>query len=383
MTNTIKCKKCGAEIEVTQAFQHQIEEQIRSRLGEDHAKEMESLKKETEEKVKKKVAEELQLQIKDAENEKKELRIKNQELGNQLLDLNKLIRELKTKDEQRQLEMEKKLNEVAEKMKEDLAKRYTQEYRLKELEKDKKIHDMELLVEELKRKAQQGSMQTQGEVMELDLESFLHEAFPHDEITPVEKGVTGADVRQIVKTSLGTECGVILWESKRTKAWSDEWLSKLKKDLRAETANIPVIITQTMPKEIKEGFGFKDGVWVTNTALVLPVALLLRKNLIDVMRQKVNAVNRGEKSEQLFSYVTSHEFQQQIEALVEVYKEMQEQVMRERIAYEKSWKQREAQIKKLFVSTAGVYGNMQGIIGSSLPQVKGFELLELEDGKEE
>ncbi len=383
MINTITCTKCGNIIEISQAFQHQIEERVLREQRELHQKELDSQKLEIEEKTKQKISQQLQLQIKDAENEKEELKKQNKLLQDQLLEMNRLLRDLKSKDDQRQLEMEKKLSAASEKIKEDMGKQYSSEYRLKELEKDKKISDMEKLVEELKRKAQQGSMQTQGEVMELDLEQSLRDAFPTDEITPVEKGITGADIRQIVKSPRGTVCGTILWESKRTKVWSDEWIGKLKNDLRAEKANIPVIITLAMPKDIKEGFGLKDGVWVTTLQLILPLALLLRKNLLDVMYQKVVAANKGEKSDQLYAYITSHEFTQQVEALVEVYKEMQEQVTRERIVFEKNWKQREAQVRRLFISTAGVYGSMQGIIGSSMPQVKGFELMELEEGKEE
>ncbi len=383
MTNTIKCQNCGAEIEITQALKHQIEEQVLASERLIHKQELEKLKKDTEERIRQKVAEEMEMRIKDAENEKKELRTQNKIQQEQLLELNRLMRELKNKDEQRQLEMEKKLLAASDKIKEEIGKQYTQEYRLKELEKDKKIADMEKLVEELKRKAQQGSMQSQGEVMELDLEFILKNSFPEDEVAAVGKGVTGADIRQMVKSPRGVLCGVILWECKRTKAWSDEWLTKLKSDLRAERANVPIIVSQTLPKEAKNGMGIKEGVWVTNYSLILPLALLIRNNLLDVTRQKVIAANRGEKSQMLYSFITSHEFIQQVEALVEVYREMQNQITRERMVFEKNWKQRDAQIRRLFISTAGMFGSIQGIVGSSMPQVKGFDLLELEDGKGE
>lgn len=292
----------------------------------------------------------------------------------------RLSRELKEKDENREIELERKLTEEREKLKEELGKRYTDEYRLKELEKDKKISDMERLVEELKRKAQQGSMQTQGEVLELDLEQALIMAFPTDDIQPVEKGVKGADIRHVVKTSHGNICGVILWETKRTKAWSDEWIVKLNDDLRAAKAHVPVIVSTVLPKEAESGMGVKDGVWIVSFTLFIPLARILREKLTEVAKEKFYAQNKGGKADQLYGYVTSHEFRQQIEAMLEVYSSMKEQVDRERRAYEKLWSQRTMQIERIFQSTAHIVGSMQGVVGSSMSQIKGLELLEIEDG---
>jgi hypothetical protein len=234
-------------------------------------------------------------------------------------------------------------------------------------------------LEEAKRKAQQGSQQTQGEVLELDLEETLRQEFPNDEIEPVGKGVKGADIRQIVKSPKGFVCGVILWESKRTKAWTDEWLTKLKDDLRAEKANIPVIVSTSLPKELKSLMGLIDGVWVTTYELFIPMATLLRKNLLDIGFQKAVSAHRGDKADLLYEYITGHEFRQQVEALAEVYHEMQEEISKERVAFEKIWKTREGQVKRLSLATANVYGSMQGLVGSSMPQVKGLDLPQLED----
>ena len=231
------------------------------------------------------------------------------------------------------------------------------------------------------RKAQQGSQQTQGEVMELDLEELLADAFSNDEILPVGKGVRGADIKQVVRSPKGYICGVILWEIKRTKAWSDGWVTKLKEDLRAEKANVPVIVSIETPKEAESGMGVKDGVWVVKYPLVLALGSLLRKSLLDVGYEKAVSLNRGKKADILYEYVTGHEFRQQVEALAESYHEMQEQLEKERIAMQRQWKAREMHIRKMIGATAEMYGSMQGLVGSSMPQVKGLEMMELESGE--
>ncbi|MFC1710413.1 DUF2130 domain-containing protein, partial [Patescibacteria group bacterium] len=222
----------------------------------------------------------------------------------------------------------------------------------------------------------QGSQQLQGEVLELDFEQLLKNNFKNDKIEPVEKGVKGADVRQTVKSPRGISCGVILWETKRTKAWSDSWIDKLKDDLRAEKANIPVIVSMVLPKDMDGELGFKDGVWISSFSLALPLAQLLRKNLLDVGYQKAVSAHRGEKADHLYEYITSHEFRQQVEAMIEVYVQMKGQVTKERVAYEKMWKQREKQVDRLFSSTANVVGAIQGEVGQTAFQIKGLELLE-------
>ncbi len=232
-------------------------------------------------------------------------------------------------------------------------------------------------LEEAKIRAEQGSQQMQGEVQELDLEEALREAFPQDVIEPVEKGVRGADLRQRVQSSSGRLAGVILWESKRTKNWSDGWLTKLKDDLRAEAANIPIIVSAVLPEEAKSGLGQKDGVWVCKPGMAIAVAHAFRRQLLEVALANAQAQSRGTLADSLYDYVTSHEFRQQIESMVEVYREMKDQIARERIAYEKSWKIREGQVDRMFIGTARVVGSIQGKLGSTaFGPVKGLELLE-------
>jgi hypothetical protein len=355
------CPECGKKIEISEALTHQISENIKIEL---------------EQKIKKELQDSSSIEIQDL---KKQLQEKNQKVDEYK------EQELKLREEKRKLDEEKKDNDIKvqrmideerKKIEEKVQKESDDEHRLKEKEKDQMIDGLKKALDEMRRKANVGSQQLQGEVLELDLEDALRREFPNDQIEPVEKGVKGADIRQIVKSPKGIICGVILWETKRAKAWSDSWITKLKSDLRAEGANIPVIITNIMPKDIPGGMGQRDGVIVVGFNLYLPLAYLLRKNLLDVGFQIAKTIHSGEKKDYLFEFITSHEFLQQVEAMVEVYREMKSQVRKEREAYERIWKMRESQADRLMSSTINIVGGIQGKIGQAALQVKGLDLLE-------
>jgi len=364
--NTIVCPSCGKVVEISKALLHE---------------EREKIKKDAEEKALQKIKEESEFKLKDYQNQLDEAKSKNRELQNQLLELNKSIREIKEIEDKRELENQKKFNQELEKSREQISKIEQEKANLEKLELQKQLDDTKKLLEEAQRKSNQKSQQMQGEVLELNLENLLRSAFPYDEVVPVGKGVSGADIRQIVKSPRGRVCGVILWESKRTKDWRDIWISKLKEDLRAEKANIPIIVSSDLPKEAASGFGQKDGVLICSHVLALPIASILRKTLLDVEYQKAVSENRGDKAELLYVYATGHEFRQQVENIIEVQREVQEQIIRERASFEKFWKQREAQAQRIIISTANIIGSMQGKIGSSVLQIKGLELPEIESGE--
>jgi len=243
------------------------------------------------------------------------------------------------------------------------------------------IKERELTIESLKkslqdaqRKAEQGSQQLQGEVAELELEKTLRQNFPTDEITEIKKGVQGADLRQVVKTSLGNVCGTILWESKKTKAWGSDWTEKLKEDLRSENAHVPILISSVLPKDLTSGFGLLDGVWITTPALLIPLAIIIRQNLIDVARERHSAQNRGEKADLIYEYVTSHEFRNRLQAIIEVYQDMQTQITQEKTALERIWRQRESQVQKLLTHTASITGSIQGLAGATFTPIPALEI---------
>jgi len=381
MANTISCPKCGSQIEVTEALKHQIEDEVLVAEKTKHQEDLVRVRKESEEKARKELEEKTGLEILDLKKTLTENEQKITEFRKRELEFREERRRIEDEKKELELTVQKRVDEERKKVEESVSVREAEKNRLVVAEYEEKLKSMQRSLEDAQRKAQQGSQQTQGEVLELDLEENLRSSFAQDVIEPVGKGVKGADIRQIVKSQSGVVCGVILWESKRTKDWHDDWTQKLKDDLRAEGANVPVIVSEILPKEAQKGMGIKDGVWVVSFSLVIPLAMLLRRNLLEVAYHKMGAVDRSKKSEQLYEYVTGHEFIQQVEATLEVYREMQENLNREKTAYEKIWKAREFQIKRLLNSTASICGSMQGLIGSSMPQIKGLELLELTSGK--
>lgn len=364
--NTVKCPKCGSPIEISEALRQEIKLESQTEI---------------ENQLRQKIEEEKKTEILDLKKSLEEKNLKVDQMREQELKLREEKRQLEEKEKELQLEVTRRIDEAKRQIEEAVLKQALEEHRLKDMEKDKKISDMEKLIEELKQKAQQGSMQTQGEVLELDVEEMLKASFPHDEIEPVRKGMEGADIRQKVKSPKGYNCGVILWEVKRTKDWSNNWIPKLKSDLRNEKADVPVIVTTAFPKEMKGFLELREGVWVCGQELAITLAVLLRKNILEVAFQKVLSSSRKEKTDLLYEFITSHEFVQQVEAMVEIHREMKELIDRERGAFEKNWKIREQQIQRLHLATANIYGGVMGLVGNSMPQIKGLELLELEDGK--
>jgi len=380
METKIKCKHCGQEIEISEALRHEVQEKVLKAEREKHIQELEKVSKKAEEKALTRLQKDFELQIKNLQKEREEESRRNTKLLKQLESLNDEMRKLRRKDEERDLEMKKRLADEEEKIRLDARKKAEDESELKFSEYRKKLADTQKALVEAQRKAQQGSQQTQGEVLELDLEDLLTDTFTNDKVEPIGKGQVGADIRQTVFSPSGkTACGIILWEIKRTKRWNDEWISKLKNDLRKEGADIPVIVTTTLPEEAKSGIGIKDGVWVCSRTLTVQMAMLLRDTLIKVAYQRTAQKHQGRKTDLIYEYVTSSQFVQQIEAIIETYGEMKGQIDKERAAFEKQWKQREGQLQRMIMATANVYGSMQGLAGTSaLPEVKGLELPEPE-----
>src|SRR3989344_4729604 len=252
--NTIVCPNCKKEVEITQALRHRIEDDVRKEEQIKHLEEIDKVKKSAEEKAAKKIAEEFELRLRDKENETKEKEEKNKRLSDEVLDYAKRLRLLQDKDREREVEMQKKLIADREKMQEEISKQEQEKSKLEKLELQKQLDDTKRALEEAQRKAQQSSQQLQGEVLELEVEKMRTAALAHDDITAVSKGASCADITHVVKSPKGYTCGTVLWEIKRTKDWSDKWITKLKDDLRTSGANIPVIVSIELPKEAKDGF---------------------------------------------------------------------------------------------------------------------------------
>jgi len=276
---------------------------------------------------------------------------------------------LKTKEAELEIDIQKKLQEERSKLSDELrkleeqktaAKENDYQLRLKELEKQ--LDDQKKLAEEMRRKAEQGSMQLQGEVQELALEAMLQSAFPFDLITEVGKGVKGADCIQTVRNNFGQECGKIIYESKRTSNFAADWIEKLKADMRSTGADVAVIVTQAMPKDM-DGFGEKNGVWICQFTEARAMIALLRDSIIKVYSAAKNQQNRGDKMHLLYDYLTGNEFGEQWKAVREGFMSMKLSIQRERDAMEKLWKAREKQLEKVLLNAAHIRGSIEGIAG--------------------
>jgi hypothetical protein len=235
---------------------------------------------------------------------------------------------------------------------------------------------MQRQIEDLKRRAEQGSQQLQGEVQELELEGALKRSFPTDVFTPVAKGEFGGDVVHAVARGEGLVCGTILWESKRTKNWSDGWLAKLRDDQRAAKADLAVIVTQTLPKGI-EAFGHVDGVWVTGTRTFLPLAVALRHSLLELALARQAGEGQQTKMELVYHYLTGPRFRQRVTAIIEKFEEMSADLVKERATMTKLWARREMQIQAVLTATAGMYGDLQGIAGQAIETIEALDVSRL------
>lgn len=403
---TITCPHCHQPINIDEAFTHQIEEDLaekfrqektqleknqhslETKLKELQIKKDEELKtslQQQEQKLKRELWEKAQDEAKRRIQESSEKQLK--ELQEQLreqqqraktaetaeLEMRKKQRELEEKEKQLELHMERELDKRLQVERERASKLETERFLLKEREYQKQIQDMKTSLEEARRKASTVSQQLQGEVLELELEKLIRETFPSDTVEEVKKGQFGADILQSVKNSFGKNVGVIVWESKQTENFSEKWLSKLREDTRACNGSVAVLVTRTLPTDIKT-CGERDHVWITGIEFVLPLAHLLRQTLLKVDQEKAAQSGKDVKTEMLYNYINSQEFRGRVEGIVESFREMRADLDREQRALQSIWKKREKQLVRIATHTAYMYGEMQGLVGASLPSIQGLEL---------
>ena len=418
---TIVCPNCKTEIKLTESLaapliestRKQFEQRLaqkdteiiqREQAMRDKEKQLSEDKRKLDDQVASQVAEQLKIERSRliAEESRKAKLASAAELENKARELVELQEVLKSRDEKlaeaqkAQAELIKKQRELddakreleltVEKRVQDgltevrtLAKKEAEdEQKLKVMEKEQTIAAMQKQIEDLKRRAEQGSQQLQGEVQELELENLLRSKFPFDTIEPVPKGEFGGDVLHRVIGSGGQVGGTILWEFKRTKNWSDPWLVKLRDDQRTAKAEIAVIVSQVLPKGV-ETFEMIEGIWVTHPRATLPVAMILRQSLLEIALARQSSEGQQTKTEMVYQYLTGPRFRQRVEAIVEAFSTMQEDLDKERKAIMKQWAKREEQIERVMGATVGMYGDLQGIAGKSLQEIDGLEFSALED----
>ena len=254
--------------------------------------------------------------------------------------------------------------------------------KLKISEREETIAGMQRQIEVLKQKAEQGSQQLQGEVQEMELEALLAAKFPTDLVEPVPKGEFGGDILHRVLSPSGQQCGMVMWESKRTKNWSDGWLGKLKNDQRAAKADFAVLVSRTLPEEVV-AFDFVEGVWVVEPRCAIPVAIALRQSLIELASARQTSAGQRTKMGMVYEYLTGPRFRARVESIVEKFTEMEADLAKERRTMTRLWAKREEQIRGVIESTAGMYGDLQGIAGKSLHEIEGLEIAMLPAGEGE
>lgn len=369
--NIITCKHCGKDIELSEALMHQVEEKVKKEVTKDVAQEIEKARLEEGEKVKK----ELELQNKE---EVEKLKQQNAEFRVQELKLREEKQKLEEAKKQMEVENARTLDEERKKIEEKTHRDFEEAQRLKDKEKEMQIENLKRMLEEANRKASGVSQQVQGEVLEVDLEEALSRNFPNDEVAGIAKGVKGGDIFQTVRNSFGKTAGAILWETKRAK-WSPSWLPKLREDTRKVGATYAILVSEELPKEMDK-FGLIDGVLVTTYIYALPLAYILRRDMMLIAQAKSTAANKDEKVEKLYTYLQSDTFRHRFEAYVEGIVEMQRDLETEKRSAQRLWKKREFQITRTLDNISNMYGELQGIMGSSLPDIK---MLSLESGEDE
>jgi hypothetical protein len=336
---------------------------------------LESAREEQEKLLKEKLERRFQLQI---QSQEKDLSEQNQLLKTyqqKEIEWVRMQRKLQDLEKDKELELEKKLIVEREKIAERIQQQMKAEIELKMLEKDKQLEDQRKLIEEMKRKSDQGSMQLQGEVQELAIEQILKLEFPFDRIEEVPKGVRGADTIHTVINAQQIECGKIIYESKRTKAFSSDWVNKLKIDQRSTQSDIALLVTETLPKEMSQ-FGQYNGIWVCTFQEFKSLVFVLREFLLKLEESKSAEENKGDKMELLYHFLTSKEFKLQIEGIVDGFKNLKEDLDREKRSMQTIWKRREKQLEQVISNTIGMYGSIKGIAGNSIGSIQQLELPE-------
>ena len=350
-------------------FRRELERETAKRVDEELARERRRLERE----LKAKIEEEQQelIAVMKADLEKKSQQVK--ELNHTKAQIERLKREKEEAKEQANFEAQKELNRQLQIEREKMHKQLAEQSELKLKEKEQQLEQLRRQLEEARRKAEQGSQQMQGEVQELAIESWLVEKFPFDTIEEIKKGARGADCLQIVNTRELQNCGMIYYESKRTKEFKRDWLEKFRADIRAKGADVGVLVTEVLPKEL-ERMGLVEGIWVCTYEEFKALSFILREHLIKLAFHARAQENRSDKMGMLYGYLTSNEFKMQIEAIVEGFTQMQADMEAEKRAMARIWKQRQKQIDKVLESTTSLYGSIRGIAGNAVGHVKALEL---------
>ena len=383
MTNpadpTITCPHCRADIRLTESLAAPLVEATRAQYEAKLQAERATIVKAEADKARLALKADLDRQAKDLADLREVIADRDSKLAEAQQAQAAAIKKQRELDDARReldLSVEKRVQESLATARAQARQEVESDLKLKMSEKEQTILAMQKQIEDLKRRAEQGSQQLQGEVQELELEGLLKQSFATDVFTPVAKGEFGGDVVHAVARGEGLVCGTILWESKRTKHWSDGWLTKLRDDQRAAKADLAVIVTQALPKGI-ETFGHVDGVWVTGTRTFLPLAVALRHTLLELALARQAGDGQQTKMDLVYRYLTGPRFRQRVTAIIEKFEEMSADLIKERATMTKLWARREMQIQAVLTATAGMYGDLQGIAGQAIETIEALDVSRL------
>jgi hypothetical protein len=375
MSNLITCPSCNHSFALGAAELEEQKKELRKKLDEYIKKkdsEFELQKQALSDSVKKKTVEEMQAKVSALEEDARLKTRQLQDLQKKELELLRERNDLEQRTMNIEMEIEKRLLEDRKKIEQSIIEREKELFDLRMKEKDTQLDGMKKTIDELKRKSEQGSMQLQGEAQELLLEDMLKEKFPFDIIEEGKKGVDGADCIQIIRNSIGKECGKIIYESKRTKAWNGTWIEKLKNDMRNTGSDMAVLVTQSFPKDMNR-FDLKEGVWICSFSEVTSVASVLRHSVMSVSDARNSQENKGDKMQMLYDYMAGNEFRQKWDSIVETYVSMQKQLTDEKVRTQKNWSQRERQLDIILKNAVGFIEDVNVIGGL---EIKDARLLE-------
>jgi len=374
--NFIVCPECSHEFSPGEQLSKEIEKDLRKEMQQElqsMKNDFEAQKKKLELDLKAKAKEEIKLDIEDLKQQLQEKSKKLDEANRMELELRKRARELEQKEKSFDLELQRKVDFEKNKSEEEIKRKLTEEFQLQITQRDLRLESMAKTIEELKKKSQQGSQQTQGEAFELEIERVLVAKFPQDQISEIKKGKKGADLLQIVMSKSGEEAGAILIEAKNVKNWSNDWISKAKEDQREAKAEFLVLVTEVLPPGVSR-FGLVDGVWVTDFASLTSLIVALRIHALDLHQSRKVALGKGEKLDCLFQYMTENQFRQRIEGIIEGFRLLKDSLDREKTAMQRIWSQREKCLEQVILNTSEMYGEIQAIVGGALPKVEYLEL---------
>jgi hypothetical protein len=376
---SIACPSCGKKIPLTRALRAEIETSVRAEfserereLREEFETKLETDRARVEKEASRRAEKALAGELADLKGQLAD-QARDLEAARQLeLSMRRRERELERRQADLEVTIERTLAEERAKLIKDAQERVGEQHRLKDAEKERQLADMRRQIEDLKRKADQGSQQLQGEAGEEELESALRTAFPMDEITGIAQGVRGADLHQVIVDPRGARRGSILWECKNARNWSDGWIAKLKVDRRALHADVAILVTTALPKDCRR-FAMIDGVLVTDFTCVGPLAAIVRANLLELAHARNAAIQRHGTLELLHRYLSGVEFRQRVEAIVDAFTAMRADLDQERRAAERAWARRAKQIDAVTFNVSGMYGDLQGLVPSLAP-IKRLEL---------